>query len=121
MSNARVNIQFSADKDPFKLPAIGSSVTSTMTGNGGGNPGLQNIGTTYEAISFGDITPGLVFAKNLDDTNYVELGLDVSLTFYPLIKLEPGDECVFRLAGSVSLYGKANTAAVDCQIVGLSA
>ena len=118
---ARVQIQFSAEKGSFKMGPFGSSVTSDVTGNGGGHPGLVNIDTTYEAISFGDITPGLILFKNLDTTNYVEVGLEVSSTFYPVMKLEPGDEQLIRLAGSVSLFGKANTAACDCQIVGLSA
>lgn len=79
--------------------------------------GVQNIGTTQEQISLiSDIsTPGLASFKNMDATNYVEIGVVVSGTFYPLVKLKPGDPAAqFRLATG-TFYARANTAAVDLQ------
>lgn len=75
--------------------------------------GVQNIGTTYEAITLGDIsTNGVSWFKNLDATNYVEIGVEVAATFYPLVRLNAGESYPFRLAQGVTPYARANTAAV---------
>lgn len=79
---------------------------------------IQNIGTSYEAIvedaSIG--TAGMAVFRNLDPTNYVEIGLEVAATFYPLLKLKAGDPpAIFRISGA--LFARANTAAVDLDIV----
>ncbi|GIW60117.1 MAG: hypothetical protein KatS3mg087_1183 [Patescibacteria group bacterium] len=79
-------------------------------------PGFQKIGTTHEQIVLTDLgTPGIGLFKNLDTVNFVELGLVVAGTFYPLIKIKPGEYAFFRLSPSVALYAKANTAEVAIQ------
>ena len=83
-------------------------------------PGSQNIGTTAEQIDLSAFTNdgGWGWAKNLDQTNYVEFGLFVSSTFYPFHKLLPGESYPFRMAdlnASAPLYAQANTAAVNIQ------
>lgn len=80
----------------------------------------QTIGTSHETIYTGDLsTPRWARFKNLDDTNYVEIGLDVSATFYPLVKLLAGETALLPLAASITPYARANTAAVelDCMIL----
>ena len=73
----------------------------------------QNIGTTKEVLITGDLaTAGYGVFKNLDATNYVELGVVAAGTFYPLVKLLPGDVALFPLT-TLSVYAQANTAAVD--------
>jgi len=74
---------------------------------------VQTVGTgAHEALELGDISTAGVFAfHNLDDANYVEVGLDVGATFYPFLKLEAGESASGR-AGTNSLYAKANTANV---------
>ena len=73
----------------------------------------QDVGTSHEALVIPAevATPGWCHMKNLDATNYVEVGVLVSSTFYPLLKLKPTEEIVFRL-GTSSPYAKANTATV---------
>ncbi len=67
----------------------------------------------HSALDLGNVTtPGWATLVNLDDTNYVEIGIDVSGTFYPFIKLKPGERCLCRL-GTTAPYAKANTASVD--------
>lgn len=74
--------------------------------------GVMIVGTTHEAISLGDVaTPGWCWFENLDPTNYVEIGVVVSSTFYPVIKLKPGEFQPCRL-GTTAPYAKANTASV---------
>ena len=73
----------------------------------------QVIGTTHELLEIpAEITTaGVGVFRNLDATNYVELGVQVSATFYPLVKIPPGESCIFRLS-IVAAYAKAHTASV---------
>lgn len=57
-----------------------------------------------ESASLG--TPGYVFIKNLDATNFVSVGITGSYT----VKLKAGEFALFRYA-STSLYAVADTAA----------
>lgn len=69
---------------------------------------VQSIGTSDEALGIGEITtPGVVMARNIDSTNYVELGADG--TNY-VVKLLAGESAFFRIDGT-AIHAKANTAA----------
>lgn len=70
---------------------------------------IQEVGTTEEELAQGaDLgTPGYLFVKNLDDTNYVEIG---STTGVYDIKLKTGEIALYR-HNSGTIYAKANTAA----------
>jgi len=76
----------------------------------------QNIGTSAELVTFGDITgaPKLVMIKNLDVTNFIELGGDSGLTVFKL-KLRAGHATLFS-PSSATLYAKADTASVLVQV-----
>lgn len=77
---------------------------------------VQNIGTTYEQVSVSGIgTAGLTHFKNLDTTNYVEIGIEHSgTTFVPFLKLKAGESAVVRLA-TATIFAKANTLAVNLE------
>jgi len=77
---------------------------------------VNNIGTTEESIgTFGDLTTeGWCYIRNLDATNYVQVGF--STTVYG-IRLEAGEMALFRCEPSLTLYLKANTAACDVRVV----
>lgn len=79
----------------------------------------QVIGTTAEEINIGDIAADMaaVVIKNLDATNYIEIGGDSGLTVFK-IKLMPGQFCIFRPT-NLSIYAKANTADVRVQVVAI--
>ena len=74
---------------------------------------VQEVGISNELIVIGsDVTTwGYVYLKNLDSTNYVEVGLTGSYS----IKLKPEEVALFRAAPV--LYARANTAAVDLEIM----
>jgi hypothetical protein len=77
--------------------------------------GVQNIGTSWEVVSMGDVTaPGWIIVKNIGPTNYVEFSSNSGGT-NPLLKLKVDEFEVFRLTGT-TLYARANTAAVDLDI-----
>ena len=109
----------------FKLSNGNDSFTRTVSFNadqtavGGPSPGVLSIGTSHEAVAPIDISSlGWALFKNLDETNYVEIGVEVTGSFYPLLKLLPGEQVQVRLSPAVLIFARANTAAVrlDSQI-----
>lgn len=79
--------------------------------------GEQTIGTgSHEAVTFGDVTSrGWAEIKNLDATNYVQLGIEVAATFYPVHRIPPGGKEGFWLEPTVALYALANTGNVNIE------
>lgn len=76
----------------------------------GAASGVQSVGTSAENIDGGDVsTPGYLFLKNLDSTNFVEFGVDSS-GFVKVGKIEAGEEACFRVAASTTVQLKADTA-----------
>ena len=79
---------------------------------------VQNIGTTYEAVTTGDLAgAGWAMFANLDSTNYVELGVEVTSTFYPLVKISAGAKAGPFELSDLTFHARANTAAVDMRKV----
>ena len=76
--------------------------------------GSQTIGfAAHEAVVLGDVSSiGPSYFANLDATNFVELGIDDTGTFVPIIKIMPGEAALFQPASGVTLYAQADTAAV---------
>lgn len=79
--------------------------------------GTQEIGNgSEEAIAENEVaTAGYVFIRNLDDTNFVLVGLaDVTNPDDArAIKLKPGEIAMFRANGDI--YAQADTGAVRIQ------
>lgn len=75
---------------------------------------MQTIGTaTHEAITVGDVTtPRWVYLRNADAANFVQIGLDVTGTFYPFAKLLFSEVALFPIPSGITLYAKADTASV---------
>jgi len=77
---------------------------------------VHNIGTTEENITtFQDLTTeGWCYIRNLDATNYCQVGFSTAVYG---IRLEAGEPALFRCEPAVTLYLKANTAATNIRIV----
>lgn len=76
---------------------------------------VQSIATAVggTALDLGSLAaPGWGVFTNLDATNYVEIGSVSGGTFYPLLKLLPGEVQAGRLAVAAP-YARANTLAVN--------
>ena len=81
----------------------------------GAASGVQSVGTSAENIAGGDVsTPGYLFLKNIDGTNYVDVGVD-NTGFVAMAKLKAGEQACFRVAGSTTIQLKANTATCKVQ------
>lgn len=78
----------------------------------GGWKSVQSIGTTEESLtSFGDVTTeGWCVVKNMDTTNYVQVGFSTGVYG---IRLEATEHAVFRMEPAADLFLKADTAACN--------
>ena len=114
--NARLGVSnggFVAERNPGRLQVDQATQ--------GGIGSVQTIGTTYEAIALGDVsTEGYAQFINLDASNFVDIGIDVAATFYPVVRLLAGETAVFRVS-TQALYAKADTAAVKLDVFILEA
>jgi len=106
----RQSIELSATKNGASV-TMSSNKRITMTGDDMVQ-GTQVIGTTSELLVLGDITgaPSQIAIKNLDSTNFVEIGGDSGLTVFK-VKLLPTEIMLIRPT-SGTIYAKADTAAV---------
>jgi hypothetical protein len=78
---------------------------------------VQSIGTgAHELLAIGSdvATAGVFYLRNLDATNYVEIGTDVAAAFSPTIKLKAGETADGRFA-TTAIYAKANGGTVKLE------
>jgi hypothetical protein len=93
---------------------VTEALSETMTGDNFIN-NVQAVGTSNEALVFGDVSAGgWVVCKNLDPTNYVEIFLDAS-NAQCVAKLLPGEACKFK--PNAAVYARANTGACNVQVL----
>jgi len=100
-------------------PPIGTMNVDMANGRRGGF--VQTVGTTEEAIGgLTDLTTfGWAWIKNLDTTNYVEIGPDsggTAGTMVSMMKLLAGEYALFPVTPGITLKARANTAAVDLDV-----
>lgn len=113
-SETRYSISLTSSKGGASV-TFSLSKTVDMTGDDmAGNS--QLIGTSTEAIALGDIgTPKYLAIKNMDDTNFVQIGLDTPLTQI-FAKIPAGEGILVLMDPGATYYAKADTAAVRCFI-----
>lgn len=96
------------------LSQSGVAIVQSAIGRGGYT---QTIGTTEEVIDFGDVaTNGYLFIKNVDPTNYVTFGPESTGAMVVVGKLKPGEWAWFRVAPTVVMRAKADTADVKLDV-----
>tara|TARA_R100000306_G_C4290318_1_gene99716 strand:- start:188 stop:547 length:360 start_codon:yes stop_codon:yes gene_type:complete len=80
------------------------------------NKTIQEIATSNTQITAVATigTYGYMFIKNLDSSNYVEIADEDDTNYF--CKLKAGEFAMFRAADS-DYWGRANTAAVDLEIL----
>lgn len=89
-----------------------------ITGENGPTPGAFNVTTAGVDVDLSELTtPGYCVIRNLDSTNFFEIGLFISSTFHELAEVLPGESYVIRLSRNVSnLRLKADTAALKASV-----
>ncbi len=79
--------------------------------------GTQTATTTTAALDIGRITqPGLMLLKNLDATNYVEIGGATFTIGAGVIRVNAGECCLFRWRGTTPFI-LANTSSVEVEFL----
>ena len=118
----RINAAIQADNGTFKVPKEGAAVQLIdQNAAGGGGPGVVNVPAADTIILLPNLTVlGWIRIENIDASNFIDIGpTDTTAVIQPLIRLKPGEACVFRLTPGIVLRGEANTAAVDIKITAL--
>lgn len=87
-----------------------------MSGNNGDGHRIAVVPTTHGAVPIPtDVgTEGYAYFRNLDASNFIQIGVEVAATFYPLVKLKAGRVAVFPLAIQGAFW-KADTATCRVQ------
>jgi hypothetical protein len=106
------------------LQGVGTANANT-TANGNGVLNVQTITTGDTLISIGNVsfaTAGYLFVKNLDGTNYVDIGYDDGATKRYFARLRPTQEfCLLPVVPTQNYYAKAHTASVLVQVAAVEA
>jgi hypothetical protein len=118
-----VNASLSATKSGRILPTVGGQFQPDWSGKDY-DEGIISAATTAAGVAF-SVKSSLsairwAYFKNLDSTNYVEIGPQHSgTTFMPTIRLLPGEWIVVPIANLAitDLFYRANTSAVDLQFI----
>lgn len=78
-----------------------------VSGEIGPTPGAFSASTDGTNVDLSELTtPGLCVIRNLDATNYVEVGIWDGLEFYPIIEVGPGEHYVLKLSRNIgNSYG----------------
>jgi len=104
------------DLDSLTIPTHNMSLTqnTAVPTRVGGN---QTIGfAAHEALVLTDLTTnGVAMFRNRDAANFVQIGVDVAATFYPLVRINAGESWPFRLSQGITPYAQADTGAVVLQ------
>jgi len=96
--------------DSYSSGSLAADQSTAKVMRSGGSIGTVAAG---DVLGGADLTElGLAVFKNLDDTNFVEVGVQVGGTFYGFAKLEPGEAGVVRLVNT-NIYARADTADVE--------
>jgi hypothetical protein len=106
-------------RSTIALQGVGVA-NGNSTANGNGILNVQSVGTTEAAINIGNVsfaTAGYLFVRNLDATNYVEVGYDEAGTKRYFCRLRPTQEfCLLPVEPGKTYYAKAANAACFVQV-----
>ena len=110
----KVRPYVSLTKVNAKIALAPGTISITQTGNGFYH-NVSSIGTSEESIAtFGDVaSEGIVYIRNLDATNYVQIGFATGV--YGM-RLAAGHIAQFTAEPGLTVYFKANTAACNVEV-----
>lgn len=93
----------------------GSQAADQATQGAAGD--VQAIGfAADEVIAYGDlVAPRWCFLRNLDTTNYIKVGPTTGGAILEMIRLKPGESCLFPIGPSVVLRAQSAVAACNLE------
>jgi hypothetical protein len=96
---AIVTSQLIITKGHLSYQSLPGSFTADVDGTNGPTPGAVTATVAGTVVSLAQLeNPGLCRVLNLDPTNFVTVGVDDGLRFFPLMELLPSESYVFRLS-----------------------
>jgi hypothetical protein len=96
---AIVTSQLVINKGHIVYQSQPGSFTADVSGTNGPTPGAVTATVAGTVVSLAQLAnPGLCRVMNIDATNFVTVGVDDGLRFFPLMELLPGESYVFRLS-----------------------
>jgi len=115
-----ISSSISATKGGTSIPTKGGSFTRDWAGKDydSGKLVATTAATNAEGLAIPMLstigTPGMLWVKNLDATNFITVGPRSSATYVPFVKIPPGECYPFPLAVAAgAAYIQADTAACD--------
>lgn len=105
----------------YKYQFVKGNAVYSQTAQGAVS-GLNTVTTSAVAVPLASVTAmGKAMFHNCDTTNYVQLGITVSATFYPIMNIQPDEWIWVRLdpaliSGNV-LQWKAHTASCEVEYI----
>jgi hypothetical protein len=118
----RVQAAMSSVVGALSMPALGVLPAEFNQDAGGYFSNVLQVGTTAEELDLGGITvPGWAFFRNLDATNFIEVGRD-DTGFISFARLRAGSATVagewfLGPVGPGAIWAKADTAAARLQYI----
>lgn len=98
---------------PQVIPRPAVTITQAVRGRVDDEVTVAYHATDGAAIPFTNITTkGVTIIRNLDATNYIEIGSGTG-TFVPILKIKPGEEFALRFLHAGTPTWRANVA--DCK------
>ena len=120
-----VNIRLAVEKGSLSIDKNPGNFSADMAGSKYLAKVVAVPHTTEAQIFESDDigTEGFFYLRNVGTTTeFVTVGVKPAATFYPVMKLLPGESNLIRLAPGVDLYGLANGAAdVNLEYVAVEA
>ena len=119
-TQAKVTFSLQADHGNWKQQIAPGTLTITLATQGA-RAGTQTIGfAAAENLDYGDVaaaSAGLLYLRNLDETNYVDWGMSDSGTMKAVGRLLPGEIAFVRVKPSAQVMMQAHTAAVNVEVL----
>lgn len=116
--NCQLIVTYNKNNVAFTVGSSGQPSTRTLAGNHRVWMS-QIIGTDAEPVNYVDVTPGIIKIRNMDATNYIQLGLtDNAGTLEDIFaRILPGDECYLPVEPGTPIYAQADTAPVTIDLL----
>lgn len=114
--SVRLGIIYKNDTGDVRFSVPSRSATQTVASNIYAS-GVQNIGTSHEAIDLATVASdgGAAYFFNRDDTNFVEIGREISTVFEKFTTIGPGEFAYLPGVSDKDIFAKADTAAIDLE------
>ncbi len=108
-SEISLNVTMSCSNGSFRPPAWNESAAFTQSAIEASG-GVLNLTTTYATIPLASLaTLGYAMVKNIDVTNNLEVGIEVTAALVSVMTLKPGEFALFRFKSGVVPAAKASS------------